>query len=140
MFDYVCNQKIFSVFDNVSHTHTEPLLGPLSTGFLLLCSLCQSSVQSTLLKSLVCLAVCVCMCFCVCVSETLCLFPSVWPTLSVSKALLKSALALRKKRRKRGARGVGSLHTPTNHILKIQLGPFNNQVVASVFSSIRTAK
>ena len=77
------------------HAHTEPLIGPLSAGFLLLCSLCESSVQSALLKSLLCAELCVYMCLCVCVSETLSLFPALWPTLSVSKVLLKSALALR---------------------------------------------
>ncbi|XP_060012050.1 protein FAM221A isoform X7 [Lagenorhynchus albirostris] len=57
------------------------------------------------------------------------------------RVLMKSALSLREKKRgNTGGRGVGSLHTPTNHILKMQLGPFNNQIVALVFSSLITAR
>uniref|UniRef100_A0A8D1MUV8 Protein FAM221A n=1 Tax=Sus scrofa TaxID=9823 RepID=A0A8D1MUV8_PIG len=55
------------------------------------------------------------------------------------RVLLKSALALREKEmEKRRGRRVGNMHTRTSHILEMQLGPFNHQILASEFFSLTT--
>ena len=71
---------------------------PLSAGFLLLCSFCESviqpSIQSTRLQSVLCAGLCVCVYVCMCVCDSLSLPLPPAGSLSVSKALVKSAWAL----------------------------------------------